>query len=169
VSSSVHEAEASTPPDARGGNVANDTLLSTPVRVPVESIRESYAAFARGDLEGALGLLHDDVEWHQAQGLPHEGLYRGLDEVRKNVFEPLDRDWWSEFTARADEIVDGGDEVVVIGRYLGVAKATGRRLDVPFVHVWSLRAGKAWRFRQFLDTHGWIEALGSVESAAPSS
>jgi len=135
----------------------------------VESIRESYAAFARGDLEGALGLLHDDVEWHQAQGLPHQGLYRGLDEVRKNVFEPLDRDWWSEFTARADEIVDGGDEIVVMGRYLGVAKATARRLDVPFVHVWSLRDGKAWRFRQFLDTHGWIEALGGVESTAPSS
>jgi ketosteroid isomerase-like protein len=28
------------------------------------------------------------------------------------------------------------------------------------VHVWSLREGKAIRFRQFLDTAGWNAALG---------
>ena len=49
----------------------------------------------------------------------------------------------------------------MLGRYRGVAKETGRRLDVPFVHVWSLRDGKAWRFRQFLDTHSWVEALSA--------
>jgi uncharacterized protein len=130
-------------------------------RVParVAAVRESYSAFARGDLDAVLALLHDDVEWHQAQGLPHGGLYRGVDEVRRHVFEPLGREWWAEFAARPDELIDGGDEVVVLGRYLGIGKATGRRLDVPFVHVWSLRDGKAWRFRQFLDTHGWMEAL----------
>ena len=36
---------------------------------------------------------------------------------------------------------------------------TGNELDVPFVHVWTLRDGKAVRFRQFLDTAGWNEAL----------
>src|SRR6476620_3783859 len=71
----------------------------------------------------------------------------------------LDRDWWSEFTAVPDEFLDAGDEVVVLGRYRGTAKQTGKQLDVPFVHVWSLRDGKAWRFRQFLDTDGWVEAL----------
>ena len=46
-----------------------------------------------------------------------------------------------------------------LGRYRGVAKGTGKRLDVPFVHVWTLHDGKAVRFRQFLDTAGWVEAL----------
>ena len=125
----------------------------------VSIVRRAYEAFSRGDMDAVVADMHDEIEWQQAQGLPHGGTYRGLDEVRRNVFDPLDRDWWSEFSAEPDELLDAGDEVVALGRYRGVAKGTGRRLDVPFVHVWSLRDGRVWRFRQFLDTHGWVEAL----------
>lgn len=125
----------------------------------LEIVRRSYAAFERGDLDAVLADLDPEIEWHQAQGLPHGGLYRGRDEVRRNVFEPLDAEWWSEFSALPDEILDAGDELVVLGRYRGTAKGTGKRLDVPFVHVWTLRDERATRFRQFLDTAGWIEAL----------
>jgi ketosteroid isomerase-like protein len=125
----------------------------------LEIVRRSYAAFERGDLDAVLADLDPEIEWHQAQGLPHGGLYHGRDEVRRNVFEPLDAEWWSEFSALPDEILDAGDELVVLGRYRGTAKGTGKRLDVPFVHVWTLRDERATRFRQFLDTAGWIEAL----------
>ena len=125
-------------------------------------VRRSYDAFARGDLDAVVADMHDEIEWHQAQGLPHGGTYLGLAAVRRNVFEPLERDWWSEFSAVPDEFLDAGDEVVVLGRYRGVAKETGRQLDVPFVHVWSVRDGKAWRFRQFLDTAGWVAALAPL-------
>jgi uncharacterized protein len=125
----------------------------------LEIVRRSYEAFERGDLDAVLADLDPGIEWHQAQGLPHGGLYRGRDEVRRNVFEPLDAEWWSEFSALPDEILDAGDELVVLGRYRGTAKGTGKRLDVPFVHVWTLRDERATRFRQFLDTAGWIEAL----------
>jgi len=126
---------------------------------PVEIVKRSYDAFARDDMEGVLGDMDPDIEWHQAQGLPHGGYYRGLDEVRANIFDPLDEEWWDDFTADPDEFLDAGDQVVVIGRYRGVGKHTGKRLDVPFVHVWTLRDEKAIRFRQFLDTAGWVEAL----------
>jgi uncharacterized protein len=122
-------------------------------------VRASYEAFELGDRDAALAHVHPDVEWHQAQGLPHGGIYRGLEEVRRHVFEPLDRDWWDEFSAKPDEVVDAGDTVLVLGRYRGVARGTGRRLDVPFAHVWTFHDGLAIRFRQFLDTAGWNEAL----------
>jgi ketosteroid isomerase-like protein len=125
----------------------------------VEIAARSYDAFARDDLDAVLADLDPQIEWHQAQGLPHGGLYRGVDEVRRNVFEPLDRDWWETFTVTPEQFLDAGDEVVVIGRYRGVAKGTGRPLDVPFVHVWTFRDGLAVRFRQFLDTAGWVAAL----------
>ena len=32
---------------------------------------------------------------------------------------------------------------------------------MPFCHVWRFRDGKAVRFHQFVDTHGWREALGA--------
>lgn len=125
----------------------------------VEIVKRSYDAFARKDLDGVMGDMHPDIEWQQAQGLPHGGTYHGLDAVRRNIFEPLDAEWWSEFSADPDEFLAAGDEVVVIGRYRGLAKETGKRLDVPFVHVWTLQEERAVRFRQFLDTAGWVEAL----------
>jgi len=125
----------------------------------VDIVRRSYEAFALDDLDAVMADMHPDIEWHQAQGLPHGGVYHGLDEVRRAIFDPLDEEWWDEFTATPDEFLDAGGDVVVLGRYRGVAKGTGKRLDVPFVHVWTVEGELAVRFRQFLDTAGWVEAL----------
>jgi ketosteroid isomerase-like protein len=126
---------------------------------PVDIVRRSYVAFARGDLDAVMADMHPEIEWHQAQGLPHGGLYRGLDEVRRNIFDPLDQEWWEGFTADPDEFLEAGDQVVVIGRYRGIAKETRKQLDVPFVHIWSMSGDQAIRFRQCLDTAGWVGAL----------
>jgi uncharacterized protein len=125
----------------------------------VDIVRRSYDAFARGDMDAVMADMHPEIEWHQAQGLPHGGLYRGLEEVRANIFDPLDEEWWDEFTAVPDEFLEAGDQVVVIGRYRGTAKETGKQLDVPFVHIWSMSGDQAIRFRQYLDTAGWVAAL----------
>ena len=127
----------------------------------VDLVQRSYVAFERGDLDGVLGDMDPEIEWQQAQGLPHGGTYHGLAEVRRNIFDPLEEQWWDEFSAVPSEFLDAGGEVVVLGRYRGVAKGTGKQLNVPFVHVWTVRGEKAVRFRQFLDTAGWNEALGS--------
>jgi ketosteroid isomerase-like protein len=126
---------------------------------PVDIVKRSYVAFARGDLDAVMADMHPEIEWHQAQGLPHGGLYRGLDEVRRNIFDPLDQEWWEGFTADPDEFLEAGDQVVVVGRYRGISKETRKQLDVPFVHIWSMSGDKAIRFRQYLDTAGWVGAL----------
>jgi ketosteroid isomerase-like protein len=125
----------------------------------VDIVKRSYDAFSRNDLEGVMGDMAPDIVWHQAQGLPHGGTYRGLEEVKRNIFDPLDEEWWNDFTADPDEFLDAGSNVVVVGRYRGVSKATGQQLDVPFVHIWTLEGTKAIQFRQYLDTAGWVAAL----------
>jgi ketosteroid isomerase-like protein len=125
----------------------------------LDIVRRSYEAFARHDLEGVMADMHPEIVWHQAQGLPHGGTYRGRDEVKRNIFDPLDEEWWDEFAADPDEFLDAGENVIVVGRYRGAAKATGKQLDVPFVHIWTLDGGTAIRFRQYLDTAGWVGAL----------
>lgn len=126
----------------------------------LDALRASYDAFDRGDLEGALAPMHPDVEWHQAQGLPHGGVYHGLDAVRAAVFDPLDEEWWDDFRAAPNEFLAGDDHVVVLGRYTARAKRTGGRLDIPFAHVWRFGPdGRAIRFDQFTDTRGWAETL----------
>jgi ketosteroid isomerase-like protein len=135
----------------------------------VEAVRRSYEAFARDDLDGALAMMDEAIVWHQAQGLPHGGTYHGLAAVRANVFDPIDESWWVGFKADPEEVIGLGDDVVVIGRYTATAKESGRPLDVPFVHVWRFRNGRAVRFHQFTDTYGWREALtvpGTVKENA---
>ena len=125
----------------------------------VELVRGSYERFNAGDLEGALSMMADEIEWHQAQGLPHGGDYHGLAAVRAAIFDPLDEQWWEYFLAEPQEIIGCGEHVVVLGRYTGRGKQTGKPLDIPFAHIWRFRDGRAIRFHQYTDTRGWVEAL----------
>jgi ketosteroid isomerase-like protein len=47
----------------------------------------------------------------------------------------------------------------VVVRYTGSGKETGRRLDLPVVHVWDVRDDKIVRFRQFADTAKFLEVV----------
>jgi ketosteroid isomerase-like protein len=42
-------------------------------------VKESYEAFSRDDMDAVLAHVHPDIVWHQAQGLPHGGVYHGVD------------------------------------------------------------------------------------------
>ena len=84
----------------------------------------------------------------------------GLDEVRRNIFEPLDESWWSQFTAAPTQFLDAGDRG---RRPRPLPRARPRRPANNWTSPSSIsgrsRADKAIRFRQFLDTAGWVEAL----------
>jgi hypothetical protein len=51
-----------------------------------------------------------------------------------------------------DDFIDGGDIVVVLGKYSGTYKATGKSFQADFAHVWKIQNGKAMRFVQYTDT-----------------
>ena len=48
--------------------------------------------------------------------------------------------------------------VFAIGRYRGILKANGNKLDADFAHLWTLRAGKAVHLKVFTDTTLWTKA-----------
>jgi hypothetical protein len=117
----------------------------------LNSVQGVYDAFAKGDIPAVLGFLSSDVDWTEAEGFPYGGTYTGPDAVLEGVFMKLGTEWES-FAAVPDEFIDGGDSVVVLGKYRGTYKATGKSFQANFAHVWKVRDGKAVRFVQYVDT-----------------
>lgn len=127
--------------------------VSTPSRER-EHVERFYTAVADGDLPGALELLGEQVEWHEAPGMPYgaERPYRGAQEVAERVLGPINTDV-EDLRLHVDELVALGPHVAVIGRYSGTARASRRTIDQRFVHVWTLADGESVReFRQYTDT-----------------
>ena len=117
----------------------------------LELVKGTYEAFARGDVPAVLGAMAADVEWHEAAGMPYGGVYHGGDAVAENVFGPITQDV-VDFAVTPEEFIASGDDVAAMVRYTGTGKATGKKLDLPAVHVWNMREGKLQHFRQFIDT-----------------
>ena len=116
-----------------------------------------YQAFGSGDM-GTVADLIADTDWHEAEGMPYGGRYRGSAAVFENVFARIAGDI-EGFSARPDEILPAGDDrVLAVGRYRGTGKAGA--LDAGFAHLWTVQDGRITRFVQYADTHRWREALG---------
>ncbi|MFN0086461.1 MAG: nuclear transport factor 2 family protein [Blastocatellia bacterium] len=117
----------------------------------LETIQGAYAAFAKGDVPGVLGVLDAEVAWTEAEGFPYGGTYNGPNAVLEGVFMRLGTEW-DGFAAVPAEFIDGGDKIVSLGTYSGTYKATGRSFRADFAHVWTFRDGKVVRFVQYTDT-----------------
>jgi uncharacterized protein len=117
----------------------------------LESVRGLYEAFAKGDVPTVLAFLDADIAWTEAEGFPYGGTYNGPNAVLSGVFMRLGSEW-DGFAVVPDELIDGGDAIVVLGKYSGRYKATGKSFQADFAHVWKIREGKAVRFVQYVDT-----------------
>ena len=127
------------------------TKASETQTVNADIIQGVYDALARGDASSVLGTLAPDVQWTEAEGFPYAGTYKGPDEVLNGVLAPLGSEW-EGFQAVPHELIAGGDQVVALGRYSGTYRETGKPMQADFAHVWTLRDGKAVRFRQYVDS-----------------
>ena len=136
----------------------------------VDLVRAFYAALARGDVPGLVGLLHADLEWTEAEGFPYfSGTWRSPDDVVQKLLVPIGRDW-RDFSAIASDFVAEGDRVVSLGTYSGTSIATGKPMRAPFAHVWRIRDGKLQRFDMYTDTLLVRRAMAPQEAmAAPET
>ncbi len=121
-------------------------------------VKTFYQSLEAGQLEKAIGMLHDDVEWVGMEGFPYGGVSRGPDAVVKNVFAKFGAEW-ATWQAAIDEFMDAGDDIVVLGSYKGTYKATEKSMTAAFAHVYHVQDGRIVRFRQFTDTLKVREAM----------
>ncbi len=113
------------------------------------TVREVYAAFNRGDVEGALAPLAPDVEWRVAPAIPGgRTLFLGPDQVAE-FFRQID-----ELSERhhidLESVTDVGEHVAVVGRHR-IQRVDGDVVAFRFVHTWTLRDGLVTAMTELVD------------------
>lgn len=129
----------------------------------VALVKGIYEAFAKGDVPGVLGRMAPGIVWNEAENFPYAdgNPYVGPEAVAGGVFMRCATEW-DGFAVSPEEFIDGGETIVVLGRYLGSYKKTGKPQRTQMVHVWRVKDGKAAQFQQYADTLQVARVIGAV-------
>jgi ketosteroid isomerase-like protein len=128
-------------------------------REDVETVRASYEALNRGDIDGSQEALHPDVEWRESRELPETGVYHGRASVRRFLEEFLES--WDEFRQDVEEVIEADGKVVVFLHLSARGRESGVSVDARYAHVWTMRDGKAVRVDAYYDREEALEAARS--------
>lgn len=114
-------------------------------------VRAFYESTAPGHREALWGLEASAVVYDLPAGMPiGAGHFEGLLDVTERFLTSF----YGALDVRllAEEFITAGERVVAIGRIEGTTRQTAVPVDVPFVHVWTVREGRLQRLRAFTDT-----------------
>ncbi|MFN7985628.1 MAG: nuclear transport factor 2 family protein [Vicinamibacterales bacterium] len=126
----------------------------------LETIKAAYAAFGRNDPTVLFGAMDAAISWNEAEGNPlaDRNPYVGPQAIGEGVFARLVAAI-DNFTVTPHTFIDGGDHIVVLGRYRGTMKSGGSPLDAQFCHVFRFQGEKVTTFQQYTDTAQWVRLM----------
>jgi uncharacterized protein len=129
----------------------------------VEVVRRGFEAFADGGLDAMAEFWDPDINWRAAEGaIDDVGEMHGPVAVRRYVQDWLDT--FDDSSVVVEELRDVGDDsVLAIQRAKGRAKLSGVEIDLRYAVVYTLRAGKVVRAREYLSVDDALEAVGLSE------
>ncbi|MER5538892.1 enoyl-CoA hydratase-related protein [Streptomyces mirabilis] len=124
---------------------------------------ELYRALAAGDRKRLDEILDPAFEGRITEGLPLDlgGTYGGPDAMRREFWGRIARSYDAHAEPAGFRHLDDGD-LLVTGRYVGVARQGGGKLDAEFFHVLSFEGKRITGLVQLTDSARWSEALGTA-------
>jgi len=129
----------------------------------IELVEQLYAALARGDRDRLLELLAPDFAAEFAAGMPVVDTGRQI----RTAEEMIENAWWAlgrVFRMRVEPtawIQCAGGRLLVMGRYRGTVRSTGREFEANLVHLWTVREGRLAHLWHLTDTAVWAQAIAS--------
>lgn len=131
----------------------------------VQRIQDAYAAFTRGDIQTLLTSFVDDARWTVPgpSEVPFAGVRHGKTEIAAFFQELMDAEDVTAFEPKT--ILAQGDLVIALGRYAARVKATGRSVEMDWVHVFTFRGDRCAAFEEFYDTAKHAEAFRAPVTA----
>jgi ketosteroid isomerase-like protein len=124
-------------------------------------VKAVYAALAVGDRDKLLELLAADFRADFAEGMPVVDTSGGINSAE----EMIEKAWWAlgrAFRVRIEPsawIPCAGGRLLVLGRYRGSVRSTGRELEANLVHLWTAEGEKLTHLWHLTDTASWAAAL----------
>ena len=122
----------------------------------VEVVQQIYGAMASGDLGRLFELLDPSIVVTQDPRLPWGGRFEGHDGMATFA---LTLRGAIESAVDIQAVFAADDEVIQCGRTKGTTVAGGVAFDIPEVHRWRVRDGKAVAAHFAIDTEAMLRAL----------
>jgi ketosteroid isomerase-like protein len=127
----------------------------------IQTVKNAYEAFGRGDVAAILDLCTDDVDWASeacTQDAPWWGVRHGKEQTG-GFFEGLGKAVEVvEFTPLAFATTDDGDVMTVV-KYAARYRETGTLVEMNIHHWWRFTNGKISFYRGTEDTQATVAAL----------
>ena len=132
-------------------------------RENVEVVRAVLSAFRAGDRDKALALVDPEVVIDATRRAFNPATYVGLNGVGQ-MLAAMD-ETWEEIRIEAEEFLDAGNRVAVMGRLVGKGRGSGIEVERPFNgQVWTVRDGRVVRLEfGFSDRESTLQAAGLSE------
>ena len=124
-----------------------------------------YDTFNSGDAEGFLNTFTEDASWNSPdiENVPLETTFTGRDNIGKFLTEI---DEYEEFLKiEPQEFIAQDDKVVVLGELHVRSKKTNKEYESGFVHIISVKDGKATGFLEYFDNAAAGRAHTSAQAA----
>ena len=122
----------------------------------VQTVKEFFAAIGRGDKEGLLALVAEDIEWIiPGKDWPLAGTRHGHAGLA-DLLETASRSM--ETSTEPREFVAQGDRVLVAGFAKGKVKATNKTFEDDWVFAITVRDGRLTNIREYIDTQALARA-----------
>lgn len=114
-------------------------------------VQAFYDAANRGDTEGFMGQLADDVTWTNIGSTKYSGTYTGKNELTARLLGPVFGQLKAGIASTIHNIIAEADFVVV--QLSGHSETKdGRPYNNTYCHVFRIRAGKIGEVTEYLDT-----------------
>jgi len=106
----------------------------------VEIVRTMLERFSGGDYEAALATIHPEVVWEDPGLVPGRGIHHGHHGLSKWFSRWLGA--WDNFVSEPVELIDAGNQVVVIERMRGRGRQSGVAVDRTVISRYVVRDGQ---------------------------
>ena len=129
----------------------------------VELVRRSFELWQDGRVDAWIETIDAGVEWdisaHPLPDFPNSGI--GRDALVGHMAAYLSG--WNDYEVSNKETIDGGDDVVMIMHERARMRGSDMVLDRDLPTVWTVRDGRAVRYRVFKTRADALEAAGLSE------